>query len=86
MHLDRDHQQINFNDENIVEIKLLQSKKMYLMADIDSKSELKLVEAKRMLETGQDDVGNQDDYIIDVPVDSDDNDDVMIDLTLSDED
>lgn len=86
MHLDRDHQQINFNDENIVEIKLLQSKKMYLMADIDSKSELKLVEAKRMLEAGQDDVGNQDDYIIDVPVDSDDNDDVMIDLTLSDED
>lgn len=86
MHLDREHQQINLNDENIVEIKLLQSSpRMYLMADVDSKLEKKLVEAKMILEANQDDDGNQEDYIIDVPVDSDDNDDVLIDLTLSDE-
>lgn len=87
VHLDREHQQINLNDENIVEIKLLSSK-MYLMADVDSKFEKNLVEAKRILEANQNDDGNQDDDedITDVPIDSDDNDEVMIDLTLSDDD
>lgn len=85
VHLDREHQQININDENIVEIKLLQSSsKMYLMADLDSKLEKDLVEAKRRLEACQSAGGNQDDLILDVPVDSDDDDEVLIDLTLSD--
>lgn len=86
-HLDREHQQINPNDENIVEIILLKSSaKMYLMDAVDSKLEKNLVEAKqRVHEINQ----NDDDVItaIDVPIsDDDDGDEIAcIDLTLSDE-
>lgn len=83
-HLDRDHHQIEF-DKNIVEITLLKSSsKMYLMDTVDSKFEEKLVEAKqRVHEDDQD-----DDFIspVDGPINSDDEDDnVCIDLTLSDD-
>lgn len=88
-HLDREHQQINFNDENIVEIKLLRnSAKVYLMDAIDSKFEKNLVEAKQRINP-TDEVQHDDVFdMIDLPVNSDDDagEDVLIDLTLSDED
>ena len=83
-HLDLEHQQINPNDENIVEIILLKSSaKMYLIEPVDSKSQIKLI---------NDDCHSDDDCHIGittvaVPTTSDDEDDnVCIDLTLSDED
>lgn len=83
-HLDREHQQIDPNDESIVEITLLKSTaKMYLMDAVDSKFEKNLVDAKQRVHES-----NLDDDLIgavDVPI-SEDDDDVCIDLTLSDDD
>lgn len=93
-HLDREHQQINFNDENIVEIKLLKiSSNKYLFAAVDSKFEEELIKAKRLNEAIQDDKHDPDpdsimiahDMADDMVDDSNDGDNVMIDLTLSDE-
>lgn len=86
-HLDRDHQQISVNDQNIVEINLLESSsKNYLMAAIDSKFEKTLVEAKKNHQPNEDE-GDHDDILntVDMPVDSDYEDNVVVDLTLSDE-
>lgn len=84
-HLDREHQQINPNDENIIEITLLKSSsKVYMMDAMDTKFDKSLVDAKQNAHEP-----NADDEFFaanDDIANSDDGDDVCIDLTLSDED
>lgn len=89
-HLDRDHQQLNPNDENINEITLLKSSsKLYLMDVPDNKFDESLVKAKLNIHEVNN-ASDQEDYstMVDDPdSDVDDVDDVKcIDLTLSDED
>lgn len=89
MHLDREHQQLNQNDGQIIEITLLKSSselKLCLM-DIDDKFDKNLIDAKHRVQ-GASSVSEQNEAFIESTIDmTDDFDDTpMIDLTLSDED
>lgn len=90
-HLDRDHQQINPNDDNFREITLLKSSsKLYMIDNGDSKLNKTLIDAKQNVSNLNTESSESNIFMTSInPGDSDSNsilgDDIPIDLTLSDD-